>query len=77
MSMNVATAPAIRLYGNLNGDSSGPVAIELRARSIPFVVATGYGQLELDAEPLNGTPRLAKPFSNVEFERTLVAAFLP
>lgn len=66
----------VLLDGNLNGDSSGPVAIELRSRSIPFVVATGYGQLELDAEPLNGALRLAKPFSNVEFERTLVAAFL-
>ena len=66
----------VLLDGNLNGDSSGPVAIELRARSIPFVVATGYGQLELNAEALNGAPRLAKPFSNVEFERTLVAAFV-
>ena len=67
----------VLLDGNLNGESSGPVAIELRARSIPFVVATGYGQLELNAVALNGAPRLAKPFSNVEFERTLVAAFLP
>ena len=66
----------VLLDGNLNGDSSGPVAIELRSRSIPFVVATGYGQLELNAVALNGAPRLAKPFSNVEFERTLVAAFL-
>ena len=66
----------VLLDGNLNGDSSGPVAIELRARSIPFVVATGYGQLELNAVALNGAPRLAKPFSNAEFERTLVAAFL-
>lgn len=65
----------VLLDGNLNGDSSGPVAIELRSRSIPFVVATGYGQLELNADALNGAPRLAKPFSNVEFERTLVAAF--
>ena len=66
----------VLLDGNLNGDSSGPVAIELRLRSIPFVVATGYGQLELNAVALNGAPRLGKPFSNVEFERTLVAAFL-
>ena len=67
----------VLLDGNLNGDSSGPVAIELRSRSIPFVVATGYGQLELNADALNGAPRLAKPFSNVEFERTLVATFRP
>ena len=66
----------VLLDGNLNGDSSAPVAIELRARSIPFVVATGYGQLELNADALNGALRLAKPFSNFEFERTMVAAFL-
>ena len=71
------TLDGVLLDGNLNGDSSAPVAVELRARSIPFVVATGYGQLELDAEALNGAPRLAKPFSNIDFERTLLAAFRP
>ena len=67
----------VLLDGNLNGDSSAPVAVELRSRSIPFVVATGYGQLELNAEALNGAPRLAKPFSNIDFERSLLAAFRP
>ena len=67
----------VLLDGNLNGDSSAPVAVELRSRSIPFVVATGYGRLELNAEALNGAPRLAKPFSNFDFERSLLAAFVP
>lgn len=67
----------VLLDGNLNGDSSAPVAVELRSRSIPFVVATGYGQLELGTEALNGAPRLAKPFTNIDFERTLLAAFRP
>ena len=67
----------VLLDGNLNGNSSAPVAVELRSRSIPFVVVTGYGQLELDAEALNGAPRLPKPFSNIDFERTLVAVFRP
>ncbi len=67
----------VLLDGNLNGDSSAPVAVELRSRSIPFVVATGYGCLELNAEALNGAPRLAKPFSNIDFERSLLAAFRP
>ena len=66
----------VLLDGNLNGDSSGPVAIELYAQSIPFVVATGYGQLELNAEALNGAPRLTKPFAVSEFEKVLAAAFL-
>ena len=67
----------VLLDGNLNGDSSAPVAIELRARSIPFLVATGYGKLELDGESLNGAPRLAKLFSTIDFERTLLATFRP
>lgn len=67
----------VLLDGNLNGDSSGPVAVELRARAIPFLVATGYGKLELDAEALNGAPRLAKPFSTIDFERTLLTTFRP
>ena len=67
----------VLLDGNLNGDSSAPVAVELRSRSIPFVVATGYGQLVFETEALNGAPRLAKPFSTGQFERTLVAAFRP
>lgn len=66
----------VLLDGNLNGVSSAAVAIELHARSIPFVVATGYAQLGLDAEVLNGAPRLAKPFVVSEFETTLVSAFL-
>ena len=67
----------VLLDGNLNGDSSAPVAIELQSRSIPFVVAAGYGCLELNAEALNGAPRLAKPFSTFDFERSLLAAFRP
>ena len=67
----------VLLDGNLNGDSSAPVAVELRSRSIPFLVATGYGRLELNAEALNGAPRLAKPFSTFDFERSLLAAFRP
>ena len=67
----------VLLDGNLNGDSSAPVAVELRSRSIPFVVATGYGCLELNAEALNGAPRLAKPFTSINFERSLLAAFVP
>lgn len=67
----------VLLDGNLNGDSSAPVAIELYAKSIPFVVATGYGRFNLNAEALNGAPRLTKPFAVSEFEKVLAAAFLP
>lgn len=67
----------VLLDGNLSGNSSAPVAIELQARSIPFVVATGYGQIDLNADALNGAPRLSKPFAVSEFAKVLAKAFLP
>lgn len=60
---------------NLDGHSSAPIAAELHANSVPFVVVTGYGGLKLESGTLNDAPRLAKPFSKYEFERTLAAAF--
>ncbi len=60
---------------NLRGDSSAPIAVALRAASVPFVVATGYGALELSDEALNRAPRINKPFSETELRATLIAAF--
>ncbi len=59
---------------NLNGESSAPIAAALRAASVPFVVATGYGSLELADETLNKARRLIKPFSKTELEATLTIA---
>ena len=67
----------VLLDGNLNGDSSAPVAAELSARSIPFVLATGYGRLDLDDACLNSAPRLAKPFGIAAFEKMLTETFCP
>lgn len=65
----------VLLDANLNGDSTAPIAAELHAAAVPFVVVTGYGVRTLANEALNGAPRLNKPFSKAEFERTLIAAF--
>ena len=65
------------LDANLNGVSSAPIAEALDAGSVPFVVVTGYGRLDLAADALSAAPRLGKPFNNAEFEKTLVAAFRP
>lgn len=65
----------VLLDANLNGDSSAPIAAELHARSIPFVVVTGYGRLELASDGLNGAPRLTKPFNTADLQKTLTAAF--
>lgn len=64
------------LDANLNGDSSAPLAAELRAKSIPFIVVTGYGRLKLETDTLGKAPRLTKPFNTVEFEEMLALIFL-
>ena len=55
---------------NLNGKMSLPVAQHLRARSVPYVFATGYGDagaagLELDA------PVVHKPYTQEDIEEAL------
>lgn len=62
------------LDANLNGESSAPIAAALHAASVPFIVATGYGSLELADEAMNRARRLIKPFSKAELEATLIAA---
>jgi len=62
------------LDANLNGESSAPIAAALDAASVPFIVATGYGSLELADEALNRARRLIKPFSKTELEAILIAA---
>lgn len=46
---------------NLHGDRSYPVADALAARGIPFVFATGYGDVDIATRYPN-RPVLAKPF---------------
>lgn len=67
----------VLLDANLNGVSSSPIAAALHARSIPFVVVTGYGKLELDTEALTNAPRVTKPIGPVDFGKILTATFLP
>lgn len=74
--MELVAPDGVLLDANLNGNSSAPLAAVLHARSIPFVVVTGYGSLELPTDVMNGAPRLAKPFSTADFQKTLIAAFL-
>lgn len=53
------------LDGNLNGDSSAPVATRLREKAIPFVVVTGYSAEQLKAW-LDGAPILSKPYTTAQ-----------
>lgn len=58
-----------------SGMTSAPVAAALKAASLPFVVATGYGSLALSDETLDRAPRITKPFNDAELEATAIAAF--
>lgn len=58
---------------NLNGRQTYPVAEALRARGLPFVFATGYGENGLP-DAWRGTPTLQKPFMLQDLERVLAQA---
>jgi DNA-binding NtrC family response regulator len=68
---------AVLLDANLGGTSSGPIASELTARQVPFVVATGYGNLELATAALQAAPRLNKPFTAAALAAILTKALAP
>ncbi len=51
----------------IRGGHVYPVAEQLLARIVPFVLASGYGEWALP-ETLRHQPRLAKPFTQEELE---------
>lgn len=55
---------------NLNGKQSFPVADVIRARGLPFLFATGYGNRILDTSHAD-VPLLQKPFGLDELRRAL------
>ena len=59
------------LDANLDGADSGPIAVALAERNVPFIVLTGYGGLKLGCEILDDAPRVTKPFDLVELATTL------
>lgn len=61
---------------NLNGNSSAPIVDALVTKSIPFIMVTGYGGLELPTPAMNEAARLNKPFTEPELERALSAIFV-
>jgi DNA-binding response OmpR family regulator len=62
------TAPdAAILDVTIRGGKSYPLAEQLLARGIPFVLSSGYGDWALP-DTLRGQPRLNKPFTTAELE---------
>src|SRR5204863_4637599 len=56
---------------NLNGQPISPVADALVARGMPFVFATGYGEMP---EPYRDRPTLKKPFQTDGLKQMLQSA---
>lgn len=54
----------------IRGGKVYPVAEQLLARGVPFVLASGYGDWALP-EQLRNQPRLTKPFTAAELEEKL------
>ena len=54
----------------IRGGKVFPVAEQLLARGIPFVLASGYGDWALP-EHLRDQPRLTKPFTSAELEEKI------
>ena len=65
-----ATPDAALLDVNLRGEMVTPVAEALRARGVPFVLASAYDRGQLTAEVLAGAPNVGKPVN----ARRLLAA---
>jgi CheY-like chemotaxis protein len=49
---------------NLRGTRATPVAAALQDRGVPFVLITGYSDLQLNEPELRDAPRLSKPVSH-------------
>jgi DNA-binding response OmpR family regulator len=55
---------------NLRGKSTEPVAALLRARGVPFLFVSGYGNTQLSEKFLDA-PLLAKPFRDEQLIRAI------
>ena len=57
---------------NIRGGHVFPVADRLRARGVPFALASGYGDWALP-EAFRNQPRLTKPFTAQELEAQVLS----
>ena len=55
---------------NINGESTYPLADQLKRRGIPFIFATGYGRSGLH-ETWRSAPVLQKPFQARDLDRLM------
>lgn len=60
---------------NLAGEFCFPLATALRARDVPFIFLTGYGEANLIPPEFHGVPQLSKPFDALEVAKAAAATF--
>jgi DNA-binding response OmpR family regulator len=60
---------------NLRGELVSPLAVQLRERGIPFVLASAYSEHELPPE-LASERQIRKPFTDTEVLATLASVML-
>ena len=63
------------LDSNLHGRVITPVAEELSARSVPFIMVTGYASSPVDAEVVRTALRIIKPFADKQLAATMMDVF--
>lgn len=68
-----AALDAALLDVNVAGQEVFPIAEALKARGIPFVFSTGYGESGLP-EHWRGHPTVQKPFTDIAICKALMAA---
>jgi DNA-binding NtrC family response regulator len=59
---------------NLKGQRATPVAAALKRQGVPFVLITGYGELELSEPELRAAPRIDKPVNSRDLKRAVAQA---
>ena len=73
VASGTATLDAALLDVNVAGQEIFPVAEALKARGVPFVFSTGYGEAGLP-EHWRGNPTVQKPFTEGAIRDALMAA---
>ncbi len=59
---------------NLGKDTSAPVAAALRARRVPFIFASGYGERTLPEGDFSGVPVITKPYGERDVRAAITRA---
>jgi CheY-like chemotaxis protein len=75
-AVTAAPADVAVLDLNLDGEPSYPVADALRARGVPLIFCTGYGDADLRTADA-GTPLLNKPYRASDLAAVLATVLAP